>query len=250
MKLKDKVAIITGSGAGIGKGIALEFAKEGAKVVVNVSRNIDAGNEVVDEIEKLGGEAILVKADVTKTEDIKNLVAEAIKSFGKIDILVNNAGMSQNPTPVADMSEDEWQKIIGLNLTAPFLMSKYTIPEILKSGGGAIINLGSIASFEAGSGAGYVVSKHGIIGLTKEIAVEYGRQGINCNAICPGAIESNMTIGMFDEGSPAAPLLQKTPAKRLGKASEIGRLAVFLASEDGKFIHGASYLIDGGWTLV
>lgn len=250
MKLKDKVAIITGSGAGIGKAIALEFAREGAKTVINVSRNIDAGSEVVKEIENIGGEAILVKADVTKTADIKKLVEETIKRFGKVDVLVNNAGISQIPTPVEDMSEDEWNKIIGLNLTAPFLMSKYTIPEILKSGGGSIINLGSIASFEAGSGAGYVASKHGIIGLTKEIAVEYGGKGINCNAICPGAIESNMTIGMFDEGSPAAPLLQKTPAKRLGKASEIGKLAVFLASEDGKFIHGSSYVIDGGWTLV
>lgn len=249
MKLKDKVAIITGSGSGIGKGIALEYAKEGAKVVVNVSRSMDAAKEVVEEIKSMGGEAIAIKADVSKSQEVQDLVAETIRHFGKIDILVNNAGITQVPQPLADIKEEDWYRIVDINLNSIYLMSKYVIPEILKSGEGAVINLASIAAFEVGSGAGYVATKHAVIGLTKQMAVDYGRKGINCNAICPGAIESKMTAGMFDEGSPAAPLIKMTPAGRLGKPEEIGKLAVYLASEDAKFIHGAAFVIDGGWLI-
>lgn len=249
MKLKDQVAIITGSGSGIGRGIALEYAKEGAKVVINVSRNMDSANEVVEEIKKLGGEAIAIRADVSNSEEVQNLVSETVKQFGKINILVNNAGITQNPQPLADISEEDWNRIVNINLNSIFLVSKYAIPEILKSDKGAVINLASIAAFEVGSGAGYVATKHAVIGLTKQMAVDYGKKGINCNAICPGAIESNMTKGMFDEGSPAAPLLKMTPAQRLGKPEEIGKLAVYLASEDASFIHGSAFVIDGGWLI-
>ncbi|AFS78903.1 3-oxoacyl-[acyl-carrier-protein] reductase FabG [Gottschalkia acidurici 9a] len=249
MKLKNKVAIVTGSGSGIGKGIALEYAKEGAKVVVNVARSIDSANEVVEEINKIGGEALAIKADVSKSQEVQMLISETIKHFGKIDILVNNAGITQPPYPLADIEEEDWYRMIDINLNSIFLMSKYAIPEILKSGEGSVINIASIASFEVGSGAGYVATKHAVLGLTKQMAFDYGRKGINCNAICPGAIESKMTSGMFDEGSQAAPLIKTTPAERLGKPEEIGKLAVYLASEDAKFVHGSAFVIDGGWLI-
>lgn len=248
-KLEGKVAIITGSGSGIGKGIALEFGKAGAKVVVNVRKSLDEANEVAKLIRDAGGEATVIQGDVSKSEDVQNIVKETVKEYGKLDILINNAGITDEAKPLADVAEEDWYRDINVNLNSVFLMSKYCIPEMLKVGKGKIINMASIASYEAGSGAGYVATKHAVLGLTKEIANNYGPKGINCNAICPGAIESKMTAGMFDEGSPFAPILEATPAKRLGKPEEIGKLAVYLCSEDADFMHGASVVIDGGWLI-
>lgn len=248
-KLEGKVAIVTGSGSGIGRGIALEFAKEGAKVVVNVRSSIDEANEVVELIRKEGGEATVIQGDVSKLDDVKNLVEETVNTYGQLDILVNNAGITGEVKPVAEIDEDDWYKEVDVNLNSVFLMTKYSIPHMLKQGKGKILNVGSIASYEVGSGAGYVTTKHAIIGLTKEIAHNYGSRGINCNVICPGAVKSKMTEGMFEEGSPLAPLLQATPAQRLGEPEELGKLACYLCSEDADFIHGASVAVDGGWLV-
>ena len=248
-KLKDKVAIITGSGSGIGRGIALEFGKAGARVVVNVRSSINEANEVAEMIKVEGGEAIVIKADVSNSEDVQMLISETVKEYGQLDILVNNAGITDVAKPLADITEEEWYRDIAVNLHSVFLMSKYSIPEMLKVGKGKILNMASIASYEAGSGAGYVATKHAVLGLTKEIANNYGSKGINCNAICPGAIESKMTEGMFEEGSPFEPILKSTPARRLGRADEIGKLAVYICSEDADFMHGSSVAIDGGWMI-
>lgn len=246
--LKDRVAIITGSGSGIGRGIALEFGRAGARVVVNVRSSLDEAEEVAGLIRSAGGQAIVVQADVSKSQEAQSLIEKTIKEYGALDILVNNAGITDEAKPLAEVAEEDWYRDIDVNLNSVFLMSKYAIPHMLERGG-KIINMASIASYEAGSGAGYVATKHAVLGLTKEIANNYGSKGINCNAICPGAIESKMTAGMFEEGSPFAPILEATPAKRLGRAEEIGRLAVYLASGDADFIHGASIVIDGGWLI-
>lgn len=249
MKLNNKVAIVTGAAAGMGEAIAKEFAKEGAKVVVNYSRSSQEAEAIVDKITKDGGEAIAVKADVSKSEDVKQMIEKTIDKFGKIDILVNNAGILDDYTPVVDTSEELWDRIIGVNLKGPFLCSKYAIPYMLKEKKGVIINLSSIAGFvSGGGGAAYTSSKHGVIGLTKQIAYDYGKLGIRANAICPGAIKTRMTEEILkNDDAPVMEAIKSVPAGRYGYPEEIAKLALFLASDDSDFIHGAPILIDGGW---
>ncbi|SCL95908.1 SDR family NAD(P)-dependent oxidoreductase [Sporanaerobacter sp. PP17-6a] len=249
MKLNNKVAIVTGAAAGMGKAIAKEFAKEGAKVVVNYSRSSQEAGAIVDEIIKDGGEAVAVKADVSKSEDVKQMIEKTIDKFGKIDILVNNAGILDDYTPVVDTSEELWNRIIGVNLKGPFLCSKYAIPYMLKEKKGVIINLSSIAGFvSGGGGAAYTSSKHGVIGLTKQIAYDYGKLGIRANAICPGAIKTRMTEEILkNDDAPVMEAIKSVPAGRYGYPEEIAKLALFLASDDSDFIHGTPILIDGGW---
>ena len=220
MKLNNKVAIVTGAAAGMGKAIAKEFAKEGAKVVVNYSRSSQEAGAIVDEIIKDGGEAVAVKADVSKSEDVKQMIEKTIDKFGKIDILVNNAGILDDYTPVVDTSEELWNRIIGVNLKGPFLCSKYAIPYMLKEKKGVIINLSSIAGFvSGGGGAAYTSSKHGVIGLTKQIAYDYGKLGIRANAICPGAIKTRMTEEILKNDD--APGMEAIKSRRNRKVSII-----------------------------
>ncbi|NLJ71471.1 MAG: glucose 1-dehydrogenase [Syntrophomonadaceae bacterium] len=250
MKLLDKVAIITGSGNGIGREIAKAFAKEGAKVVVS-DYIAEAGIETTKMINEAGLEAIFVQADVAKEEDIENLIAATVEKYGTVDILVNNAGISGGLADLNDISIEDWDQVMAVNLRAPFLASKIAFREMSKKGQGNIINIGSMASLAAGRGGlPYTVSKHGVLGFTRQLSFMLGSRGIRVNAILPGPIDTDMIKRVL--AIPEHPVCMKigaSPAGRAGQPEEIAKLAVFLASEDSAFIHGAAYEVDGGYTI-
>jgi 3-oxoacyl-[acyl-carrier protein] reductase len=251
MKLADRVAIITGAGSGMGQAMAYEFVAEGARVVALDLREA-AAQATVDTIGD-PSKAIAVAADVSNEDDIARAVATAIETFGAVDIVCNNAGILDDYTIAEETSTELWNRIIGVNLTGPFLMSRAVLPHMAQRGKGAIINTASISSFIAGGGgSAYTASKHGVLGLTRQLAFEYGSKGVRVNAICPGAIHTGMTDHLLtpegrNEHVDAA--IAGTPAGRWGKPVEIARLAVYLASDDADFIHGSAYVIDGGWLL-
>lgn len=251
VKLKDRVGIVTGAGSGMGRAIVEQFAAEGARVVALDNRAEAAVATVagLDNPEL----ALAVTADVSDPTDVARAVREAIAHFGRIDIVCNNAGVLDDYTAGADTSNELWNRIIGINLTGPFLLCREVIPHMLEQGKGAIINTASISSFVAGGGgAAYTASKHGILGLTRELAFEYGSRGVRVNAICPGAIHTGMTNHLLTEegrNEHVDAAIAGTPAGRWGKPEEVAKLAVYLASDDADFIHGAAYVIDGGWLL-
>ena len=250
MRLKGKVAVVTGSGTGIGQAIAAYFAAEGASVTVNCHER--KAQETVDRIKKVGGKFIVVQADVSKSDEVDRLISRTIEKFGRLDILVNNAGI-YSAHPAHQTSEEEWDAMIDVNLKGAFLCSKRAIPELLKNENeiikGRIINIASIAGivgFEASPA--YCASKGGLILLTKQMALDYAPH-ININAICPGVIETTMTSEMLKDEETKQNLMASTPARRPGKPEEIASAAVFLASDDADFITGASLVVDGGWTI-
>lgn len=248
MRLQNKIAIITGAGSGIGRGIALAFIKEGAKVVV-ADWSEEGGKGTVDQIEKKHGEAIFIKTDVSKEEDVKQLVEAGLEKFGRVDILVNNAGIYKTYN-LHEMTEEDWDKTINVNLKSVFLISKEVIPEMLKQGRGKIVNIASIAGLVgfAQSGA-YCASKGGIIALTKEMALEYAPKKINANCICPGVIRTAMTKDMIADPASKQFLESSTPYPRLGEPEDIAQAAVYLASDESDFVTGAVLVVDGGWVV-
>ncbi|OQB44185.1 MAG: Cyclopentanol dehydrogenase [Parcubacteria group bacterium ADurb.Bin159] len=248
MRLENKVAVITGAGSGIGKAIALIFSREGAKVAVaDISE--EGGKETVKEIEKRGGKSIFIKTDVSKTEDIDNMVERCLEEFGRVDILVNNAGIYRTYV-LHEMPEEEWEKIININLKSVFLTSKKVIPEMLKQGKGKIINIASIAGFVSFElSAAYCASKGGIIAFTKELAQEYAPKKINVNCIAPGIIKTAMTKDMLADSEMEKFLKANTLYPRLGEPEDIAYGALYLASDESDFVNGEMLVIDGGWTI-
>ena len=249
MRLQNKIAIITGAGSGIGRGIALAFVKEGAKVVV-ADWSEEGGKEAVEQVRKINGEAVFVKTDVSKTVDIDKMVKTCLDKFGRVDILVNNAGIYRVYN-LHEMSEEDWDKTINVNLKSVFLGSKRVIPEMLKQGQGKIINTASIAGLVgfAQSGA-YCASKGGIIALTKEMALDYAPKKINVNCICPGIIKTAMTKDMITDPATKQFLESSTPYPRLGEPADIAMAAVYLASNESDFVNGHVLVVDGGWIAV
>jgi NAD(P)-dependent dehydrogenase (short-subunit alcohol dehydrogenase family) len=246
MKLQGKVAIVTGSSKGIGRAIAIAFAKEGAKVVINSRHKKDA-EEVVREIKAMGMEAMAVEADVSKANDVRIMVKQAVDRFGRVDILVNNAGIAHF-CPVTNISEKEWDATIGINLKGQFLCSKEVATDVLKRGAkGNIINITSIAG-EVGfkNLAHYCASKGGVLELTKELALELA-PNIRVNAIGPGVIETDMTKDLLLNPEAKKNLLQAIPLGRLGRPEDIAKVAVFLASDDSDYMTGHTIFVDGGW---
>jgi 3-oxoacyl-[acyl-carrier protein] reductase len=246
MKLKDKVAIITGAGQGIGKEIALTFAKEGAKVVVTDITGKE--KEVAEEIKKMGREAIAVKVDVSKMEDAKKMAKETLKTFGRIDILVNNAGIYPFKLFV-EMTESDWDKVINVNLKGTFNCTKAVVETMIKQKYGKIINITSIAGTVVGflQLTHYCASKAGITGFTRALALELAPYGINVNAIAPGPIETPGTQAL---GKEAYENFKKAiPIGRWGKPEDIASLAVFLASDESSNITGQVIVSDGGYTV-
>lgn len=249
-KLDNKVAFITGAGSGMGKAQSILFAKEGAKVVA-ADINYDGVQAVIEEIKNDGGEALAVKTDVSNAESIETAVKKAIDSYGQIDILSNTAGILDDYAPTLETSEELWDRIMNINLKGTYRVTNAVLPQMVERGEGAIINIASIAAFVAGGGgAAYTAAKHGIAGYTKQLSFDYGPKGIKANAIAPGAVETGMTKEMFAEGkAEVMDSVNSVPAGRYGMPEEIATAALFLASEDSSFVHGAILPVDGGWIV-
>lgn len=249
-QLKNKVAIITGAASGIGKATAILFAKEGAKVVVS-DINEESGNKVVEEIKADGGEAIFIKADTSSPEQNENLVKETVKAFGKLDVAVNNAGIGGEVNKAGDMSIEGWQKVIDINLSGVFYGMKYQAPEMVKNGGGSIINIASILG-QAGfaTSAGYVAAKHGVVGLTKSAAWEYAPDKVRINAVGPGFIYTGLVSEEAMGKEALSHLETKHAFGRLGQPEEIASMLLFLASDGASFVTGSYYPVDGGYLAV
>ena len=246
MKLKNKIAIVTGSRRGIGKSIALELAKEGAKVVVS-DIDLKECQNVCDEIKKIGSDAIAIKCDVSKKSDVDAMIKKTIQKFKRIDILVNNAGVLLMK-PFVQMTERDWDFILDINLKGVFLCTNAVAKQMLKQKSGKIISIASIAG-EVGfmNISAYCASKAGIINLTRELAMELSPYNINVNVIAPGVIATKMTEDMLRDEKTKEVLLANTPLGRVGQPEEIGKAVVFLASSDSDFVTGHTLVVDGGW---
>lgn len=249
-RLQNKVAIITGAASGIGKETAILFAQEGAKVTVS-DINEEAGKNVVEEITAQGGEAIFVKANTAMPVDNETLVKETIKAFGALHIAVNNAGVGSAFHKVEDISLEDWQRVIDINLSGVFYGMKYQIPEMVKAKGGSVINIASIlgqAGFQGS--AAYVASKHGVVGLTKTGAIDYATDKVRVNAIGPGFIYTGL-VNEATMGKEAIQALEKKHAlNRLGLPKEVAAMILFLASDEASFITGSYYPVDGGYLAM
>jgi NAD(P)-dependent dehydrogenase (short-subunit alcohol dehydrogenase family) len=249
MRLANKVAIITGAGSGMGKTAALLFAAEGAKIAA-ADITEDPVKETVAEITKAGGEALAIRADVSKAADVKHMVDEAVAKFGKLDIIYNNAGIEGESAFLSNMTEEAFDRVIAINLRGVFLGMKYALPHMMKAQSGSIINTASIAGLVAvKGGTAYSAAKAGVIAMTRVAALEYGRYNIRVNAICPGAIETPMAerIRAGAKPNPAA-IKRISVLERMARPDEIAKVALFLASDDASFATGAPFIIDGGWT--
>jgi NAD(P)-dependent dehydrogenase (short-subunit alcohol dehydrogenase family) len=252
MRLEGKVALITGGASGMGKVAATLFAAEGARVVLSDVQD-DAGETTAAEIAASGGEALYVHADVSRADDAEAMVRATTDRFGSLDILYNNAGIfASADDSVLTTSEDVWQRTMDINLKGVFLGCKYGIPAMLESGGGSIIN---VASFVAWMGAAapqiaYTASKGGVLSMTREIAVEFARKGVRCNALCPGPIQTPLLEELLADPARRERRLVHIPMGRFGQAEELAKAALFLASDDSSYMTGASLIVDGGITAA
>lgn len=250
-ELKDKVVLVTGARQGMGKAHALALAGQGAKVVVT-NRTIEGCQTVVDEIVSRGGEAVCFGMDVTNKTEIDQVFDEVIKKYGQLDILVNNAGI-YIPKLALEMTEEDWDKMIDINLKGQFFCAQRAAKEMSKNKWGRIINISSIASGGMGigfsNGTHYTSSKGGIIGMTESLAVEWADLGINVNTIAPGMIDTSMVRepGKEIEKDIYEEIMTRVPLKRIGKSEEVSAMVVFLASEEASYITGATFYVDGGW---
>jgi len=249
MDLKGKVAIITGARRGMGKSHALALTKAGAKVVV-VDISLEDCQKVVKEIEKAKGEAIAVKCDVTKKEEVEKMVEAAVKKWGRVDILVNNAGICQFK-PFLELTEEEWDRTLDINLKGYFLCAQAAAKVMVKQKSGVIINIASVAMGQQGIGfpniAHYCASKGGIVGMTEALAVELAPFNIRINAVSPGMIETPMIDPIKQDPKAIEGILARVPLRRVGKPEEVSNLVLFLASDASSYMTGSTVVIDGGW---
>lgn len=247
--LKNKVALVTGGRRGMGKAHALALASQGAKVAVT---DIDQKEceAVVQEIKNLGSDGLAFKLDVANKEEVDKAIAETVKKFGRLDILVNNAGI-YFPKPALEMTEEEWDKMLNINLKGQFLCAQRAAKEMAKNKWGRIINIASVASGQVGigiaGGAHYTASKGGIIGMSETLAAEFAPLGINVNVIAPGLIDTPMIKGAQLSEEAMKSMLQRIPLQRIGRPEEVSAMVVFLASEEASYATGATFYVDGGW---
>jgi meso-butanediol dehydrogenase / (S,S)-butanediol dehydrogenase / diacetyl reductase len=256
MKLKGKVALVTGGGTGIGEAVAERFVEEGAKVCIT-GRRKDLLEKVAKSLPT--GSITICQGDVSRDDDAARMVATTVEFGGKLDVLVNNAGIASQ-LPITEVSREEWQKVFDINLTGPFLLMKAAIPHMIKAGGGSIINVSSVGGIRCLSGwPAYCTSKAGLIMLTQQAALDYGRYNIRCNALCPGIVKTDITLDEFGalgrmigmEPISWFELITKAlPLQRFAETNEMGGVCTFLASEDSAFMTGAAIVIDGGTNVV
>lgn len=244
--LENKVAIVTGAGMGIGRAIALSYASEGAKVVV-ADINEKAGNDVVAELTKKGGEAIFIKINIANPAEHESLIKETVKHFGGLHIACNNAAISPPAFPVSEYPLDVWNNVLSINLSGVFYGMRYQIPAMLASGGGSIINISAMFGQVAKKNScAHIASKHAVVGLTKAAALEYATQNIRVNVVGPGYIKTPMLTNAFDEEGMKA-LESLIPVGRIGEASEVAELVLWLSSSKSSFVTGSFYAVDGGY---
>jgi NAD(P)-dependent dehydrogenase (short-subunit alcohol dehydrogenase family) len=248
MELEGKVAIVTGAGRGIGEGVAVVLAREGARVVVNNDRNREDARRVVDRIMALGGEAIAIQADISNRVAVEALVAKTIEAFGTVDILVNNAGIEVPPLPVKDLPESQWDRVLGVNLKGAFLCCQAVLPTMMARRRGKIVNIASTAAIRMSffGSADYTASKHGVAGLTQHLAWEVADHRINVNAVCPGGVLTPLLLEHTTPEFRDALTRRMVPLGRFCNSEEIGEAVSFLASSRADMITGQVIAVDGG----
>ncbi|MFC1916247.1 SDR family oxidoreductase [Chloroflexota bacterium] len=247
-QLENKIALITGGSSGIGRACVLVFVREGAKVVV-ADVNVEGGEETVKMVSELGGDSIFIKTDVSKANDVEAMVNAAVKTYGRLDCALNNAGIGAYQLPIAECSEEKWDRMININLKGVWLCMKYEIQQMLKQGKGAIVNTASTLGLVGLEKRGiYSAAKHGVVGLTKATALDYATAGIRVNAVCPGLIHTERLEHLF-QVRPAAgtELLSLTPMGRVGTPEEVAEAMVWLCSDAASFVTGHAMTVDGGW---
>ncbi len=251
--LEGKVALITGGASGIGRATALIYAREGAKLVI-ADMNEDGGQQTAHMIQENGGDATFAKVDVTDAASVEALIGTTVSTYGRLDCAHNNAGISGAgiggvlPTATANYPEARWHQVIAINLTGVWLCMKYEIPQMLKQGGGTIVNTASVAGLVGlPYASAYVASKHGVVGLTKTAALEYAKSGIRVNCVCPGYIETPMTEAGMNDPDRLARMIASEPMGRIGRPEEIGETVAWLSSDASSFVTGHTMTIDGGY---
>ncbi len=245
---QDKVAVVTGASSGIGRATATAFAREGCRVVL-ANRRVEAGETTAQTIKEAGGDAVFMRTDVTKPQDVQGLMDTAFEKYGRLDFTFNNAGAQPTPAPTADQTEDDWNRMIDVNLKGTWLCMKYAIPHMLANGGGAIVNNASVSGL-AGipNWPAQCASKHGVVGLTRAAALEHARSGIRVNVVCPGAIDTPMADGMIGGSEEVrAAFAAMEPMGRFGRPEEIAAAVLWLCSEAASFVTGHTLAVDGGW---
>jgi NAD(P)-dependent dehydrogenase (short-subunit alcohol dehydrogenase family) len=248
-ELKDQVALVTGASSGIGRATALTFAREGASVAV-VDVNADAGRETVDMIETAGGKASFVRADVARAAEVDAMVAEVVRTYGRLDCAFNNAGIGSTGVPLHEESEDEFDLVLSINLRGVWLSMKREIVQMLQQGGGAIVNTASVAGLIGLRGSSsYVAAKHGVVGLTRTAALELADKNIRVNAVCPGLVRTPLVgRGIARMPGREAMLLANEPVGRYAEPPEIAEAVLWLCSDAASFVTGHPMVVDGGWT--
>ena len=250
-RLTGQRAVVTGGASGIGLASAARFMAEGADVVIWDVRPT-AVEEAVQQLRKQGGEAHGVVVDISDSTSVQDAAAQTLEVLPEgVTVLMNNAGVLDDYAPILETSEELWDRTLGVNLKGMFLVTKALLPSMLAAGGGAIVNTASISAIIAGGGGpAYTSSKHGVVGFTKQMASDYAQHGIRVNAIAPGAVDTGMTKGILDnEELDVVQALRAAPAGRYAQPQELANIALFLASDEAKFVHGAVFVADGGWTI-